>query len=244
MRTIIIPVYNGQVSLEKSLKELVGWYEKSGGSYHFIFINDGSTDDSHRILQEFEARGDVPVTVVQYAENRGKGRAIQEGMKHVPPESVAVAFTDVDLPYGTTALEQGFELVESGIGFVYGSRTEAEKKQRQYSLYRKIGAHVFRLLLPKAVRKVTDTQSGLKVFSKTAADTIFPLVQTGQWVFDIELFLIAEAQGISFRELPVTLKASSITGRGGVRVLKHGIQILGDIIKIRLYALRGIYTKS
>ncbi len=244
MRTIIIPVYNGQASLEKSLKELVMWYEKSGGSYHVIFVNDGSTDSSQYILQEFDKRSAIPMTLVHCVQNRGKGGAIREGMRHVPPESTAVAFTDVDVPYGTEALEQGFELVESGIGFVYGSRTEAEKKQRQYSLYRKIGAYVFRLLLPKTVRKVTDTQSGLKVFSKTAADTIFPLVQTGQWVFDIELFLIAEAQSISFRELPVTLKASSITGRGGVRVLKHGIQILGDIIKIRLYALRGIYTKS
>ncbi len=244
MRTVIIPIYNGQIHLLESLKELKLLSKKSNHQYHFIFVDDGSVDESHNILEKIKSESELRMTIVKTNKNRGKGYAIQEGMRHVPAESVSVAFTDVDIPYGIEALEQGFELVEQGVEFVYGSRAEAEKKQRQYSLYRKIGTHMFRVLLPKHIRRIRDTQSGLKIFSKSAAGVLFPLVRTGRWVFDIELFLIAEAQGVVLRELPVILKASSITGRGGVRILKHGLKILVDIIKIRWYAIRGIYTKS
>ncbi len=240
--TIIIPVYNGARYLPGTFRELHTVVK----DYSIIFVNDGSTDETGVLLEKFYIEHRSSVTIVTYATNMGKGYAIREGLKKVGEQCSIVAFTDVEIPYGIAALENGFRVLEenSGVSFVYGTRTAAHRIQNQYSLYRKIGTSVFRLLLPRRLRNISDTQSGLKIFKRSAAEIIFSLVRTNRWVFDIEIFLIAEENWLTYQELPVQLKPACVTRRGGVHFLTHGWKIIADIIRIRSYASQGLYKKT
>lgn len=241
-RAIIIPVYNGALYLPETFREL-GELVKN---HQIIFVNDGSTDETGTLLEKFHRENASTVTIVEYAKNMGKGYAIREGLQKVVTDCTKIAFTDVEIPYGVEALQSGFQLLEesSELSFVYGTRTAADKTESQYSLYRKIGTRLFRLLLPRKLGNISDTQSGLKIFKRKAAEIIFALVKTNRWVFDTEIFLIAKEHQLKYQELPVHLKPACITRRGGVHFLRHGWKILADIIRIRSYASRGLYKKT
>ncbi len=241
-RAIIIPVYNGAPYLSETFREL----GQLVNNHQIIFVDDGSIDDTGVLLEKFYTENASSVAIVTYTKNMGKGYAIREGLKKVGEGCKVVAFTDVEIPYGVEALHSGFRVLEERdeLSFVYGTRTAAEKTQSQYSTYRKIGTRLFRLLLSRKLRNISDTQSGLKVFKKKAAEKIFPLIKTNRWVFDLEIFLIAEEYKMNYQELPVQLKPACVTRRGGVHFVKHGWKIVADIIRIRSYASRGLYKKT
>jgi len=241
---LIIPVYNGAHYLENTFQELSQLIHTTGKQYCIIFVNDGSTDDSSALLHRLGGTFGSQIKVVEYTKNRGKGYAIREGMKQVGEHVKYVAFTDVEIPYGTEVLKRGmiYLATHPEVAFVYGTRTEAKKSRKQYSLYRMVGTTLFRLFVPRSVRKISDTQSGIKIFQRSAADNIFSRIQTDRWVFDVELFLIAHAHGMKLSELPAEVKLSCVSTRGGVRFLRHGWEIMRDIIRIRWYAYRGVYT--
>lgn len=73
--SIIVPVYNAAVYLRESLDSIVN---QSYRDIEFIFVDDGSCDDSLAILKEYEA-ADKRVTVL-HQENRGAGAARNYGM--------------------------------------------------------------------------------------------------------------------------------------------------------------------
>ena len=97
--SIIVPVYNAAAYLRKSLDSIVN---QSYRDIEFIFVDDGSCDDSPAILKEYEA-ADERVTVL-HQENRGAGAARNYGM------SVAggkyLLFLDCDDIFETSMVEK------------------------------------------------------------------------------------------------------------------------------------------
>lgn len=97
--SIIVPVYNAAAYLRKSLDSIVN---QSYRDIEFIFVDDGSCDDSLAILKEYEAT-DKRVTVL-HQENRGAGAARNYGM------SVAggkyLLFLDCDDIFDTSMVEK------------------------------------------------------------------------------------------------------------------------------------------
>ena len=97
--SIIVPVYNAAAYLRKSLDSIVN---QSYRDIEFIFVDDGSCDDSLAILKEYEA-ADKRVTVL-HQENRGAGAARNYGM------SVAggkyLLFLDCDDIFETSMIEK------------------------------------------------------------------------------------------------------------------------------------------
>ena len=87
--SVIIPVYNVQNYLPRCLESILG---NSYRNLEIICIDDGSTDDCLRILQEYE-RKDSRIRVFA-KENRGVSSARNEGLKHCTGE--LVAFVDSD----------------------------------------------------------------------------------------------------------------------------------------------------
>ncbi len=75
--TIIIPVYNTEEYLKECLDSVVNQTFKD---FECICINDGSTDNSLKILEEYSKK-DNRFTVINLPENKGQGKARNEGLK-------------------------------------------------------------------------------------------------------------------------------------------------------------------
>lgn len=75
--SLIVPVYNVDMYLEDCLNSLIT--QKFKGSYEIICINDGSTDDSLRILQKYKMLD--PRIIVQSQENQGLSASRNNGLE-------------------------------------------------------------------------------------------------------------------------------------------------------------------
>lgn len=233
---MIIPVYNGAQYIDSTVSELERFFSHQDISVDIVWVDDGSTDQTATVLQQAISKSDLPMKLLSYDKNQGKGHAIQYALAHKDDEYECVGFTDVELPYGMSSLIDVLKIFEQqDSDMVIGERVLTQG-HKQYSGYRGVLSRLFRLLLPSAVRHVPDTQCGFKFFKASVADTLFAEVQTHRWVFDVELFVLAIRHGFTISRLPVHIKPSCVRGRGGVSFLTHGIFIIRDLYQIRKYA--------
>ncbi|MFH0857898.1 MAG: glycosyltransferase [Candidatus Magasanikbacteria bacterium] len=238
--SLIIPVYNGEKYLPQTLKELEVFCRTSPNVRQIIFVNDGSTDTTKKIFEDFDSGKHKNIFSFYTCEkNSGKGYAIQYGITKVNPDVDYVVFTDVEIPYGLDCISDGLKKLEEGFHIIIGDRTQNMKSQ--YSPYRKFFTKIFRFFIPKKIRHIHDTQSGMKMFQKDVAEKMFSCLHTFRWVFDIEILLMATQNGYNIYELPVQLKDSEVKGKGGVSFQKHSKGILKDMCKIQWYDKKGDY---
>ena len=136
-----------------------------GHDLHPIVVDDGSTDATAAIAR---GRG---AEVVVHPENRGLGAAVRTGLRAaVASGAVAVAYLDADLEYAPGDIPKVVEPVLAGrADYVLGSRFRGGV--RGMRLYRRVGNYAFTALLVLLTRKkMTDGQTGMRAFSREAAD--------------------------------------------------------------------------
>jgi hypothetical protein len=83
-----------------------------------------------------------------------------------------------------------------------------------------------------------DTQCGLKGFRADAARLVFERARIDGFAFDIEIFVIAERNGLALTEVPVRV---ANTARSTVRPLRDGVGLIRDLFRIRRWARAGAY---
>ncbi len=92
--SIVVPLLNE----EESLPELAAWIDKTSAaaqlSYELIFVDDGSTDDSWKVIQAI-AQSQKKVKAIRFRRNYGKSAALNEGFKMA--EGDVVITMDADL---------------------------------------------------------------------------------------------------------------------------------------------------
>lgn len=102
--SVIMPVFNGEKFLERSVASLL---KQTLDNFEIVFIDDGSTDDSLRILKEYEKEYDFVKVLTQ--ENSGSGKARNYGINEAQGEYIA--FLDADDFYiDADALQKMYEL--------------------------------------------------------------------------------------------------------------------------------------
>lgn len=152
----------------------------------FTFVNDGSTDDTFRILKEHFSTGQF--SVLNLAHNVGKAEAVRLGVRS-NQDCLTVGFLDADL---STPLDQVLELAEYldvQTRMVFGSRiltlnTEIKRSPKRHYLGRIIATLVSNILgLP-----IYDTQCGAKVIGRETALKLFEEPFISRWLFDVEIF--------------------------------------------------------
>lgn len=102
------------------------------GGHELVLVNDGSTDETMRLVREAMAGADVAVTVVDMARNYGEHAAVLEGMRHARGEYVVNLDDDLQNP-----VSQALQLVEC---------LRATDADVVYSCYEKKQHHWFRNL--------------------------------------------------------------------------------------------------
>ena len=189
--------------------------------------DDGSKDNTPEL-----AHGHGPrFSTVRLAKNTGKGCAVRTAM--LAATGQVIAFTDADLPFQLTALRQGYELIrQAQCDIVFGSRhIEQSAHVAKRNVMRKLATRTFHSLVKLLVSTdVTDTQCGLKIFSRRAAVEIFSRATVDGFAFDTEVVVLARRLGLAHQSMPVTLvneEASTVS------LVRHSLPMLWDVIKMR-----------
>ena len=86
------------------------------------------------------------------------------------------------------------------------------------------------------VGHIRDTQCGFKLFSRRAAQQIFPYQHLATWIFDVELLLLAKAQRMPVAEVPI--EWHEVSG-SKLHVFADSLQMLRDLLVLRANLLLG-----
>lgn len=137
--SIVLPVYNEQLVLAGLLDSLIEAAGETGLAYEIIFVNDGSTDDSPRILDRLAAEN-RQVRVVHLSRNFGHQAAVQAGLANARGD--AVILMDSDMQDAPSAIPRFVAEWQAGHDVVYAIRTE----RKEGLLKRILFAGFYRLL--------------------------------------------------------------------------------------------------
>jgi dolichyl-phosphate beta-glucosyltransferase len=224
--TVIIPAFNEEQRLPWALNSLAVFFEDWAIDYRVLVADDGSTDRTAALTDGLGPR----FSTLSLKQHGGKGRAIKNAMLNATGR--VLAFTDADLPFDLAALRRGYNILKKGNSeVVFGARDLAESRYlapRRWT--RQLATHVFRAVVKTLIsRQITDTQCGLKLFTRQAALDIFSRVNIAGFAFDAEVVFLTHRLGLPFRRIPVTLVndyASTLSLRC------NALPMLADVLRI------------
>lgn len=194
--SVVIPLYNE----EESLPELFSWIERvmndHGFSYEVIFINDGSTDKSWKVIEELNKRSEV-VRGIKFRRNYGKSAALYCGFNEAKGDVVITM--DADLQDSPDEIPELYRMIkEEGYDLVSGW------KQKRYDpLSKTLPTKLFNATARRfsGIRNLHDFNCGLKSYSKEVVKNI-------------------EVYGEMHRYIPYIAKNAGF-GKIGEKVVKH-----------------------
>ena len=91
--SIVIPAYNEQDSIEKTIQEIKEVLSKSKNKYEIIIVNDGSKDNTSEILKSIKN-----IIVINHPYNKGYGASIKTGIKNSKYDWILVIDSDGTYP--------------------------------------------------------------------------------------------------------------------------------------------------
>ena len=92
--SVVVPVYNEEGNLPVLIPALVEVLKNLGRSYEIIFVDDGSSDESRRILKEM-ASEHASLRILRFKENRGLSTALMAGMREARGEIIVTLDSDL-----------------------------------------------------------------------------------------------------------------------------------------------------
>ena len=237
--SLVLPAYNEGQRIPATLEQILAHAEKSDWRLEIIVVNDGSTDDTARIVEAY-AQKHPTVRLLENPGNRGKGYCVRRGMLLAGGD--ILLFSDADLSSPIAEADKLLAAIDQGADIAIGSRwLNAGPQIKRQPLHRQWFGRVFNLMLRLGLGlNFKDTQCGFKAFTRDAAQKVFPRQKIERWGFDPELLYLARTCGLKVAEVAVAWSHREGTH---LRPLRDGVRMLGDILAIRWNALSGKYTE-
>jgi glycosyltransferase involved in cell wall biosynthesis len=218
--SVVIPAFNEAVRIATPLRRLGAYLAAAHPTSEVVIVDDGSTDETVRVVTTLATELPVPVRVLPTAANRGKGHAVRVGM--LEARGALVLMTDADLSTPIEELARLLAAIHAGADVAIGSRKMAGAviEERQPALREAMG-RVFTWLTQVLVVNVSDVTCGFKLFRREAARAVFSRVTLDDWSFDAEALFLTRRLGYALVEVPVRWKDAAGTkvnrGRDAVR---------------------------
>ena len=200
MRTlIVVPCYNEAARLKPALFLN---FSKEHEHIHFVFVNDGSSDNTAEILNTMVKAAPGTMSMEHLTRRQGKAAAVRHGFIRgftLNPE--VIGFLDADLaaplsaiPELETAMALGKKDIVLAARVALMGRTIERNPVRHYT--GRVFATAVSMILGLSVY---DTQCGAKLFRVTdRLKKVFAAPFTVSWIFDVEVlarFIVTEKQG-------------------------------------------------
>ena len=228
--SIIIPVFNEEDCIGETLTKIVEYMSKKELSYEIIVADDGSTDKTKDIVEEFiRQHPQQQIKFVSEGIHRGKGFAVNLGMKAALGNYII--FLDADLSTDISEIDKIIPYIQQNIDIIIGSRKIAGAKivVHQPKIREFMGKCFTWLSNFILGTKFSDFTCGFKCFSKKAKEQIFALQKIYDWSFDAEILFLAKKLGYEIKEIPVEWRNDPSTK---VKLFKDTIKSFLGLIKI------------
>lgn len=245
--TVIVPCYNELENLERGvLEEMASFLAGQPFGSEMLISDDGSTDGSLRLAQEFAA-GHPNVRVLAN-EHRGKPEALRAAVRAAQGDISLL--TDMDQSAPLCEVLKMLPYFDQGYNVVIGSRGVERKNS---PLVRRLASRAFRLLRKSLLlRDIEDTQCGFKAGRTQTLRLLFDRLQIFKEVqasvkgwrvtaYDVELLFVAEKHGERIKEVLVEWHNEDIARGKKKSFVRESGEMLREVLRVKWHDMRGAY---
>jgi glycosyltransferase involved in cell wall biosynthesis len=163
--SVVIPLYNEEESLRELHQQLRPTLNRMNVRYELLFIDDGSTDNSFRVLRDLK-RIDHHIKIIRFRRNYGKSAALSVGFAHA--QGNVVITMDADLQDDPAEIPGLMKRIREGPDLVSGW-----KKVRRDPITKTVPSRFFNAVtsLMTGIR-IHDFNCGLKAYKKDVVKTV------------------------------------------------------------------------
>ncbi len=186
---IIIPCYNEADRLDTN--KFVD-YLSQNTHLHFIFVDDGSTDNTSFIINELISKFSTQVSMLKNETNKGKAESVRLGVIEsftMTPDFIG--YLDADLAAPIEEIDHLLNIIKADTKkeVVFASRIQLVGNEIKRNFFRHFIGRIFATCVSLLLKiQIYDTQCGAKIFSMKICEAIFVERFISPWLFDVELF--------------------------------------------------------
>jgi dolichyl-phosphate beta-glucosyltransferase len=233
--SIIIPAHNEERRLPIAFKKIDNFLKKQKYTYEVTVVENGSHDKTVEVTKKFIKSH--PYVKLMVVSTRGKGLAVKAGMLKAKGEYRFVCDSDLSMP-----IEEIVKFLPpktSGYDVMIGVREGEGAKRIGEPFSRHIIGRVFNTIIKLSILpEFEDTQCGFKMFSKLAAEKLFPIQKINGIGFDVELIFLAKRNGMRIKEIPIIWYFDADSR---IKLFKDSLNALREIWEIKMSWWRGKY---
>lgn len=215
MIIVILPAYNEELALPPLLDALAEVRASSLPEMHSIVVDDGSTDQTARVVQQYAAS--FPwITLVQHERNQGLSQAVQTGfqaaLQHAQPDDIIVTL-DADNTQHPDRIPGMVQRIREGYDVVIASRFRRGARVYGVPLLRRLYSQVMSLLFQLAfgIAGVRDYSCGFRAYRAGVLQRAYQhygdrFITERGFACMVEILLqLSHLKPIRFGEVPFTL---------------------------------------
>ena len=236
--SIIIPAYNEELRLPKTLNRIHAHLDKHRISSEVIVVDDGSRDGTVQFVEAQSAAWPA-LRLLKNPGNRGKGYSVRHGM--LEARGNVVLFSDADL---SAPIEEADKLLAAIAthDVAIGSRAMDRRLIEVHQSWAREWAGIIFNGVVRVVLglNIEDTQCGFKAFHRERSRIIFQQQRIERFGFDPELLFLAKRNGLTVAEVPVRWSndpGTHLSLWDGVRAMFF------EVAAVRWNALIGRYPR-
>lgn len=186
---IIIPCYNEADRLDTN--KFID-YLSQNTHLHFIFVDDGSTDNTSKIINQLISKYNPLVSLLTNETNKGKAESVRLGViESYKMNPDYIGFLDADLAAPIEEIDNLLKIVKKDKTkeVVFASRIQIIGSEIKRNYFRHFIGRLFATCVSLLLKiRIYDTQCGAKMFSRKICNDIFSEQFVSPWLFDVELF--------------------------------------------------------
>ncbi len=214
-----MPAYNEASVIASVIEEV-----RKEGYFHIVVINDGSSDDTSKILKEINVRElKMPI-------NRGVGAAMRLGIIFARANGYQhLVFIDADGQHFPSDIEKLYDkMQETGVDLVIGSRFH--KDQSSVPLIRRIYNKIANLLTLLGQTKVKDSQSGFRILNRRSIEKLE--LELDDYGICTEMIWKCRKNKLTMSETPISVRYTEYSlgkGQNFIKGVKTGYSLIKKI---------------
>ncbi|WP_299890747.1 glycosyltransferase family 2 protein [uncultured Lacinutrix sp.] len=221
--SVIIPIYNESGIINTLYDRLIAAVKTVTNNYEFIFVNDGSKDDSFKEILAL-AQKDKNVFYVDFSRNFGHQIAVSAGLKYVSGDCTVII--DGDLQDPPELIPELYKEYENGFDVVYAKR----KKRDGETYLKKLTSKWFYRTLANITNFDIPIDTGdFRLISKKVVDALNKMPEQNK-------FIRAQIAWLGFKDTSV------LFNRDSRKVGESGYSY-GKLLKMALDGVTGFSDK-
>jgi polyisoprenyl-phosphate glycosyltransferase len=235
---VVVPLFNEQAVIRPFYEAVSRELDQLGIPYQFVFVDDGSVDNTLRLLNDL-ADQDDRVTVLSFTRNFGHQIALTAGLDHADAD--AIVTMDGDLQHPPSAIARMIEAYEAGAEVVYAVRGN----QDQRGILKRSAAHYFYRLLKRLTRvEILEDAKDFRLLSRSALEAIQGMRETHRFLRGMVPWMGFEYQIIKYEEQARFADESKYSWKQLARLARYGFFSFStaslDMITILGFSLTGV----